>query len=106
MPCFAFLLVSFSYMCFCFLGAGHVTRVESILTARVPIVKFVDLGTGIECDLSVDNRDGIEKSEIIHQISAIDERFKKLSVLVSKEISFLNYNLLLDSISSSKQNSK
>ncbi|KAK4264662.1 hypothetical protein QN277_025807 [Acacia crassicarpa] len=59
-----------------------VRGVQTILTARVPIVKVIDCGTGIECDLSVDNRDGIDKSHIIHAISLIDERFQKLSFLM------------------------
>ncbi|KAI9114275.1 hypothetical protein K1719_014503 [Acacia pycnantha] len=59
-----------------------VRGVQTILTARVPIVKVIDCGTGIECDLSVDNRDGIDKSHIIHAISLIDERFQKLSSLM------------------------
>ncbi|XP_028770813.1 uncharacterized protein LOC114728119 isoform X2 [Neltuma alba] len=63
-------------------GKGIVRGVQTILTARVPIVKVIDCGTGIECDLSVDNRDGIEKSHIIHAISLIDERFQKLSFLM------------------------
>lgn len=67
---------------FCFVGKGHVRGVQTIITARVPIVKVTDCGTGIECDLSVDNRDGIVKSHIIHAISTIDERFRKLSFLV------------------------
>lgn len=61
---------------------GHVTRIQRIMTARVPIVKVIDLGTRIECDLSVENWDGILKSKLIHMISAIDERFQKLSFLV------------------------
>lgn len=52
------------------------------MSARVPIVKVTDSGTGIECDLSVENRDGIWKSHIIHAVSLIDERFQKLSFLV------------------------
>ena len=32
---------------------GYVRR---ILKARIPIVKFVHRGTGIECDLSIGNR--------------------------------------------------
>lgn len=63
-------------------GRGHVTRIQRIMTARVPIVKVIDLGTRIECDLSVENWDGILKSQLIHVISAIDERFQKLSFLV------------------------
>ncbi|XP_054806402.1 uncharacterized protein LOC129309078 isoform X1 [Prosopis cineraria] len=61
---------------------GIVRGVQAILNARVPIVKVIDCGTGIECDLSVENRDGIEKSHIIHAISLIDERFQKLSFLM------------------------
>ncbi|KAG2713463.1 hypothetical protein I3760_04G177400 [Carya illinoinensis] len=61
---------------------GHVARLQTITTARVPVVKVIDCGTGIECDLSVENRDGIAKSQIVHMVSMIDERFRKLSFLV------------------------
>ncbi|XP_018808719.2 protein HESO1-like isoform X2 [Juglans regia] len=61
---------------------GHVDRLQTITTARVPVVKVIDRGTGIECDLSVENRDGIAKSQIVHMVSMIDERFRKLSFLV------------------------
>ncbi|XVF14728.1 hypothetical protein REPUB_Repub09cG0086800 [Reevesia pubescens] len=63
-------------------GGGHVSGIQTILTARVPIVKVIDRGTMIECDVSVENRDGIVKSLIIRAISTIDERFRKLSFLV------------------------
>ncbi|CAA2965237.1 Hypothetical predicted protein [Olea europaea subsp. europaea] len=65
-------------------GKGHVSGVLPITTAKVPILKVVDRGTGVECDISVENRDGILKSQIIHLISSIDERFKKLSFLTRK----------------------
>ncbi|XVE83430.1 hypothetical protein DITRI_Ditri16bG0088200 [Diplodiscus trichospermus] len=61
---------------------GHVSGIQTIMTARVPIVKVIDRGTRIECDVSVQNRDGIVKSLIIRAISTIDERFQKLSFLV------------------------
>ncbi|XP_039003979.1 protein HESO1-like isoform X1 [Hibiscus syriacus] len=61
---------------------GHVSDIQKILSARVPIVKVIDRGTRIECDVSVENRDGILKSLIIRAISTIDERFLKLSFLV------------------------
>lgn len=67
---------------FCVAGIGHVTALEVILSAKVPIIKVTDSGTGIECDLSVENRDGIAKSHIIRAISTIDERFQKLCLLV------------------------
>ncbi|KAI7739099.1 hypothetical protein M8C21_013764 [Ambrosia artemisiifolia] len=52
------------------------------MTAKVPIVKVIDTGTGVECDLSVENRDGISKSLIIRYITSIDQRFQKLSFLM------------------------
>ncbi|XP_052196482.1 protein HESO1-like isoform X2 [Diospyros lotus] len=60
---------------------GHVSSVQPIFNAKVPILKLVDRGTGIECDISVENRDGIVKSQIIRMISSIDERFQMLSFL-------------------------
>ncbi|PNY04347.1 nucleotidyltransferase family protein [Trifolium pratense] len=62
--------------------SGHVTALEVIVSAKVPIIKVTDTGTGIECDLSVENWDGIAKSHIIRAISAIDERFQKLCLLM------------------------
>ncbi|KAG9440689.1 hypothetical protein H6P81_020854 [Aristolochia fimbriata] len=61
---------------------GHVSSVQPIMSARVPIVKIVDRGTGIECDISVENRDGVAKSRILSIIFSIDERFRFLGFLV------------------------
>lgn len=66
------------------LDMGHVSGVLPVTTAKVPILKCVDRGTGVECDISVENRDGISKSQIIWTISSIDERFKKLCFLVRR----------------------
>ncbi|XP_058756572.1 protein HESO1-like [Vicia villosa] len=71
---------------------GHVTALEVILSAKVPIIKVTDSGTGIECDLSVGNWDGIAKSHIIRAISAIDERFQKLSLLMKSWAKAHNIN--------------
>ncbi|KAM5577990.1 protein HESO1-like [Rosa sericea] len=62
--------------------AGHVAGVQTIMSARVPIIKLIDCGTGIECDLSIENRDGIVKSQIVYIISRIDGRFQKLSFMM------------------------
>ncbi|XP_047329293.1 protein HESO1-like [Impatiens glandulifera] len=61
---------------------GHVTGVQPILSAKVPILKVADYGTGIECDISVENRDGVLKSQIVRMVSSIDERFQRLSFLM------------------------
>lgn len=72
--------------------SGHVTALEVILSAKVPIVKVTDIGTGVECDLSVENRDGIAKSHIIRAISAIDGRFQKLCLLMKSWAKAHNIN--------------
>ncbi|EOA25226.1 hypothetical protein CARUB_v10018539mg, partial [Capsella rubella] len=62
-------------------GKGLVRNVVTVSTARVPIVKFFDQGTGIYCDLSVECKEGILNSQIIRIISQIDDRFQKLCLL-------------------------
>ncbi|GAU19536.1 hypothetical protein TSUD_303490 [Trifolium subterraneum] len=71
---------------------GHVTALEVIVSAKVPIIKVTDTGTGVECDLSVENWDGIAKSHIIRAISAIDERFQKLCLLMKSWAKAHNIN--------------
>ncbi|KAG7564602.1 hypothetical protein ISN44_As10g013630 [Arabidopsis suecica] len=63
-------------------GQGFVRNVVPIFNARVPIVKFYDQETGIECDLAVESKDGILVSKIISIISQIDDRFQKLCMLI------------------------
>ncbi|XP_071729696.1 protein HESO1-like [Rutidosis leptorrhynchoides] len=75
-------LRKFARKFFALQNGGHVRSVQTIMTAKVPIVKVIDAGTGVECDLSVENRDGISKSVIIRFITSIDERFPKLSFLI------------------------
>ncbi|KAG9134473.1 hypothetical protein Leryth_019928 [Lithospermum erythrorhizon] len=62
--------------------SGHVTGVLPVISAKVPILKVVDCGTDVECDISIENWDGILKSQIINVISTIDDRFPKLSFLM------------------------
>ncbi|KAH0922423.1 hypothetical protein HID58_022441 [Brassica napus] len=63
-------------------GEGHVRNVVSILSARVPIVRFLDQRTCVECDLAVDSKEGVLNSRIIQIISQIDDRFHKLCLLI------------------------
>ncbi|XP_059309942.1 protein HESO1-like [Lycium ferocissimum] len=73
-------------------SSGHVSGVHPIPAARVPILKVVDCGTKIECDMSVENRDGVSKSKIIHMICSLDERFQKLSFLMKAWAKAQNIN--------------
>jgi hypothetical protein len=73
-------------------GGGQINGVEPVLRAIVPVVKFVDCRTGIECDISIENKDGILRSELIHIFSSIDERFKKLCYLMKAWAKVHNIN--------------
>jgi len=61
---------------------GICCGVLPIVSARVPILKVIDCGTGIECDISVENKDGMTRSMIFKYVSLLDERFHILSYLV------------------------
>nr|CAB3452880.1 unnamed protein product [Digitaria exilis] len=61
---------------------GVCRGVLPIVSARVPILKVTDCGTGIECDVSVENKDGMTRSMIFKFVSLLDERFQILSYLV------------------------
>ncbi|KAL6593054.1 hypothetical protein ACP70R_049140 [Stipagrostis hirtigluma subsp. patula] len=61
---------------------GIFCGVLPIVSARVPILKVIDRGTGIECDISVENKDGMTRSMVFKYISSLDKRFQILSYLV------------------------
>ncbi|EEC85097.1 hypothetical protein OsI_32469 [Oryza sativa Indica Group] len=61
---------------------GIFCGVLPVVTARVPIVNVIDRGTGIECDITVENKDGMTRSMIFKFISSLDPRFQILSYLV------------------------
>lgn len=63
-------------------GNGLCYGVLPVVTAIVPVLKVIDKGTGIECDISVENKDGMSRSMIYKLISSIDERFQILCYLV------------------------
>lgn len=52
------------------------------MKAAVPVVKFVEGRTNIECDVSMENRDGVLKSELLGVFALIDPRFRQLCFLV------------------------
>ena len=63
-------------------SGGIVQDIRPIFKAKVPVVKFLHYNTGIECDVSVENRDGIVKSHLLRILSRIDPRFRELCFLV------------------------
>lgn len=76
------ILKKFSRALYALQRQGHVSGVQPVLRARVPILKVVDCKTGIECDISVENKDGISRSLFFSIVSSIDERFQILSYLM------------------------
>jgi DNA polymerase sigma len=40
-------------------GGGKICVVQPVLRAIVPVLKSVDCRSGIECDISIENKDGI-----------------------------------------------
>uniref|UniRef100_A0A0E0LXZ3 Poly(A) RNA polymerase mitochondrial-like central palm domain-containing protein n=1 Tax=Oryza punctata TaxID=4537 RepID=A0A0E0LXZ3_ORYPU len=61
---------------------GRCHGVLPVVTAKVPVLKVIDTGTGVECDISVENKDGMSRSMIFKLISSIDERFQILCYLM------------------------
>ncbi|KAL9679213.1 hypothetical protein QQ045_017069 [Rhodiola kirilowii] len=63
---------------------GRFRDLKRVLGARVPIIKATHCDSGIECDISIGNWDGIKKSKIIQIICGIDVRFQQLSFLMKE----------------------
>ncbi|PKA53439.1 poly(A) RNA polymerase GLD2 [Apostasia shenzhenica] len=61
---------------------GDVSDVLLVLSAKVPVLKAIDCNTGIECDISVENKDGMSRSLFFSVICFIDERFRIMSYLM------------------------
>ena len=62
--------------------AGKSTQL--VRTAKVPVSKFVEMETGIHCDLSIGNSIGVFKSQILGEVLQIDQRVRDLVVIVKK----------------------
>ncbi|KAG0282374.1 hypothetical protein BGZ98_006796, partial [Dissophora globulifera] len=58
------------------LQRGGMTRVQAITNARVPIVKFVDPVSKINCDVNTNHVLGIYNSELIRCYTLIDDRVR------------------------------
>ncbi|KAK3264614.1 hypothetical protein CYMTET_26662 [Cymbomonas tetramitiformis] len=62
-------------------GSRGAKEVQFIPHARVPLVKFTDVMSGISCDVCVGN-DGVFKSTVLRHLSWIDPRYSQLSTLI------------------------
>jgi DNA polymerase sigma len=64
------------------LRRNRMAKVMPIPKARVPIVKFTEPQTGIECDICVNNLLAVENTVMLRKYSEIDPRLKELVILV------------------------
>ncbi|XP_063624954.1 poly(A) RNA polymerase, mitochondrial-like [Cydia splendana] len=64
--------------------AVGVARVQRILHARVPIVKFAHHITDVDCDLCYSNMSGVYMSELLHLLGSLDPRVRPLTLAVRR----------------------
>lgn len=57
---------------------------QLIRQAKVPVSKFVEMNTGIHCDLSIGNSTGVFKSQLLAEVLKMDTRVRELVVVVKK----------------------
>ncbi|XP_024362778.1 protein HESO1 isoform X2 [Physcomitrium patens] len=69
-----------------------VRKIEPVMKAAVPVVKFVEVHTNIECDVSMENMDGVLKSELIGIFTKIDLRYRQLCFLLKAWAKAYNVN--------------
>ncbi|XP_047056543.1 protein HESO1-like [Lolium rigidum] len=71
---------------------GVARDVKYILSARVPVIKYVSNYYGLPCDISIDNYSGRIKSKLLYWINTIDERFGDMVLLVKEWAKAQNIN--------------
>lgn len=66
--------------------AGHFGggEIELVTKAKVPISRFVESRTAIQCDLSIGNGAGVFKSNVLGELLWIDARVAQLVMLVKR----------------------
>lgn len=60
------------------------SQVRRILQARVPILKYNQVFTGIECDLSMTNMTAFQMSELLYLFGSLDKRVRPLVFTIRK----------------------
>ncbi|KAF2880896.1 hypothetical protein ILUMI_25272 [Ignelater luminosus] len=60
------------------------TQIRKILQARVPIIKYYQQLTDVECDLSMSNMSGVCMSDLLYMFGSIDERVRPLVFTIRK----------------------
>ena len=50
--------------------------IKDVLNARIPIIKFLDIKSGLKCDLSISNRMALANSKFIKKCLEVDSRYE------------------------------
>eukprot|EP00897_Mesotaenium_endlicherianum_P005502 jgi/Mesen1/4980/ME000248S04260 len=61
---------------------GQISKLSPVLRASVPVVSFVECGTGVSCDVTVSNYDGMFRSRVLRMIMPLAPHFRPLCLLV------------------------
>eukprot|EP00897_Mesotaenium_endlicherianum_P002966 jgi/Mesen1/2698/ME000167S01843 len=64
------------------LRSDGMQNVQALTHARVPVVKFMDAGTGISCDICVNNMLAVANTKLLHDYAQVDRRLRQLAYLV------------------------
>ncbi|CAO2033874.1 unnamed protein product [Urochloa humidicola] len=64
------------------LRADNFDRVEAITSARVPIVRMSDPGSGFSCDICINNLFAVANTKLLKDYAQIDQRLLQLAFLV------------------------
>jgi DNA polymerase sigma len=65
-----------------FLGKHHMRNVKPLFNARVPIVKFVDPDSGLNCDICVNNILAVHNTHLLRTYASLDIRCAQLIYVV------------------------
>ena len=58
--------------------------INVIARARVPIVKFVELNSGIECDICVDNELAVHNTRLLKAYASLDPRVRHVGLFIKQ----------------------
>ncbi|ERM96556.1 UTP:RNA uridylyltransferase 1 [Amborella trichopoda] len=64
------------------LQSDNLQNVQALTHARVPIVKLMDPGTGISCDICINNVLAVVNTKLLHDYAQIDVRLRQLAFIV------------------------
>ncbi|KAJ0964232.1 hypothetical protein J5N97_029354 [Dioscorea zingiberensis] len=64
------------------LQSDNLQNVQALTHARVPIVKLMDPGTGISCDICINNLLAVVNTKLLRDYAQIDDRLRQLAFIV------------------------